>query len=87
MRHFIHDTRSFIELLQYCQLNAISHDQLIACVEHLALQSPSAVMATNVMALLGNQAEEPCETQDQPDAIAMVAMENLAELAAMMNYN
>lgn len=87
IRHFIHDTRSFIELLQYCQLNAISHDQLITCVERLACQPCSDVMATHVMALLGNQAEEPCETQNQPDAIAMVAMENLAELAAMMNYN
>jgi hypothetical protein len=87
VRYFIHDTRSFIDLLQYCHLNVISDDQLIACVERLARQSPSAVMASHAMALLGNQPEEPCVTTTQPDAIAMVAMENLVELAAMMNYN
>jgi hypothetical protein len=87
VRYFIHDTRSFIDLLQYCQLNGISDDQLSACVERLARQSPSHVMASHVMALLGNQPEEPSVRATQPDAIAMVAMENLVELAAMMSYN
>ena len=86
-RYFIHDARSFIDLLQYCQLNAISDDQLIACVERLARQSSSHVMAAHVMALLGNQPEEPVEAITQPDPIAIVAMENLIELAAMMSYN
>lgn len=87
VRYFIHDTRSFIDLLQYCQLNRISDDQLKACVERLAHRSPTQVMATHVMALLGNQPDEPTQTNTPPDAIAIVAMENLVELAALMNYN
>ena len=87
VRYFIHDTRSFIDLLQYCQLNTISDNQLIVCVERLTRQSPSEVMAAHVMALLGNQPEEPSITIAQPDPIVMVAMQNLVELAAMMSYN
>jgi transposase len=86
-RYFIHDTRSFIDLLQYCQLNTISDDKLITCVERLTRQSPSLVMAAHVMALLGNQPEEPATTIAHPDPIATVAMQNLVELAAMMSYN
>jgi hypothetical protein len=86
-RYFIHDARSFIDLLQYCQLNAISDEDLIACVERLARRSPSHVMAAHVIALLGNQPEDPAVTTPQPDAITMVAMENLMELASMMSYN
>jgi len=86
-RYFSHDARSFIDLLQYCQSNTISDDQLIACVERLARQSPSHVMASHVIALLGNQPEEPAVTTVHPDPIAMAAMENLVELAAMMSYN
>lgn len=87
VRYFIHDARSFIELLQYCQLNTISDDQLIACIECLRRQSPSLVMAEHVVALLGNQPEEPIVATTQPDPIAMVAMENLVELTAMMSCN
>lgn len=87
VRYFAHDARSFIDLLQYCQLHTISDDQLVACVERLARKSPSCVMATHVVALLGNQPEEPAITITQPDPIAMVAMENLIELTAMMSYN
>jgi transposase len=85
--YFTHDARSFIDLLQYCQLHKISDHQLITCVERLARQSPSHVMAAHVVALLGNQPEAPATTIAQPDPIAMVAMENLVELAAMMSYN
>ena len=86
-RHFIHDSRSFIELLQYCQLNSISDDSLIACVKGLQRQSPSHVMSTHVIALLGNRPEPEPVCCAEPDPIAMVAMENLLELAAMMNCN
>ena len=87
VQHFIHDPRSFIELLQYCQLNTISDNKLIACVERLTRQSPSYVMAAHAMALLGNQPAETPATNAEPDPIAIVAMENLVELAAMMSYN
>ena len=87
VQYFIHDTRSFIDLLQYCQLNTISDNRLIACVERLTRQSPSHVMAAHAMALLGNLQEETPITITGPDPIAIVAMENLVELAAMMTYN
>ena len=86
-RYFVHDARAFIDLLQYCQLHTISDDQLIDCVDRLARQSPSLVMTTHVVALLGNQPEEPAVTATQPDPIAMVAMENLVELTAMMSHH
>lgn len=86
-QHFIHDSRSFIELLQYCQLNAISDDSLIACVKRLQRQSPSHIMSTHVIALLGNRPEPVPACSTEPDPIALVSMENLQELAAMMNCN
>lgn len=86
-RHFIHDTRSFIELLQYCQLNSIPDHKLIACVKGLQRQSPSSVMAAHVVALLGNRPEPEPIRSAEPDPIAVVSMENLLELAAMMNCN
>jgi hypothetical protein len=86
-QHFIHDSRSFIELLQYCQSNIIADDRLIGCVERLARQSPSPVLVAHVLALLGNQPEPECVTLAEPDAIALASMENLLELTTMMNFN
>ena len=55
LNHFVHDSRSFIELLQYCQFNDIDSQQMNACVNKLAGQVPGGVSAAHVMALLGNQ--------------------------------
>jgi len=85
--HFIHDTRSFIELLQYCHLNMISDDKLKVSVDQIIFQSPAHVMATHVMALLGNQQPEVPLVSHPPDPITAQSLENLLELAAMMNYN
>jgi hypothetical protein len=85
--HFIHDTRSFIELLQYCHLNTISGDRLKVSVERIIHQSPTHVMATHVMALLGNQQEEVTLVSHLPDPIAVQSLENLIQLEAMMHYN
>ena len=82
--HFIHDTRSFIELLQYCHLNNISDDKLKLSVERIIRQAPTHVMATHVMALLGNQEEEVPLASHFPDSIAVQSLENLIQLEAMM---
>lgn len=88
LQHFLHDSRSFIELLQYCQLHAITDHQLITIVQQLSRMSCSPVMATHIMALLGNKPEDlPVAPATQPDAIALIALENLTELSRMMNYN
>lgn len=89
VQHFIHDSRSFIELLQYCQLNATSDKRLIACVERLSHQSHCHIMASHVVALLGNQPDTPVadDAQTDPDPIAIASMQNLIELTSMMNYN
>lgn len=86
-KHFIYDSRSFIELLQYCQLNIIADDRLIGCVERLARLSSSPVLVAHVLALLGNQPEPECVTLAEPDAIALASMANLLELTTMMNFN
>ena len=85
--HFVHDSRSFIELLQYCQLNDIEDKQLCNCVTKLARQSPGGVNSTHVMALLGNQQQEITLAIEHPDPIALQSLENLLQLQAMMNYN
>ena len=87
LNHFVHDAKSFIELLQYCQLNDIGSQQVSDCVNKLARQSPDGVNATHVIALLGNQHQEVAATILQPDPIAVQSLENLLELEAMMNYN
>ena len=85
--HFAHDARSFIELLQYCQINDIDNKQLCSCVNKLARQSLGGVNSTHVMALLGNQPQETTLAIQHPDPIAVQSLENLIELEAMMNYN
>lgn len=85
--HYLHDARSFIELLQYCQLHNIDSQQLCACVNTLSHQFPSNVNNEHIIALLGNQPQVIQLPSDEPDPIALRSMENLLELTAMMNYN
>lgn len=86
--HFIHDTRSFIELLQYCQLYNISEERLQSAVARIIFQSPSHIMAAHVMALLGNQQPEVTMLISQePDPIAQQSLQNLLQLEAMMQCN
>jgi predicted DNA-binding protein YlxM (UPF0122 family) len=86
-KHFVHDARSFIELLQYCQLNDIGSQQMSDCVNKLSRQFPDGVNTTCVMALLGNQQPEVPVVSQLPDPIALQSMENLIQLEAMMHYN
>ena len=85
--HFVHDARSFIELLQYCQINDIENKQLCSCIATLAHQSPGGISSTHVIALLGNQQQEVTLAIQQPDPIALQSLQNLIQLEAMMNYN
>lgn len=85
--HFVHDAKSFIELLQYCQLNDIDNKQLCSCVATLAHQSLKGISTTHVIALLGNHEQEVLSVIEQPDPIALQSLQNLIQLEAMMNYN
>ena len=85
--HFVHDARSFIELLQYCQTNDIDNKQLCSCVAKLARQSLGDVSSSHVMALLGNQEQETSLAIQHPDPIILQSLENLIQLEAMMHYN
>jgi hypothetical protein len=85
--HFAHDARSFIELLQYCQINDIDNKQLCSCVAKLARQSSDGVSSSHVMALLGNQPQETALAIQHPDPITLQSLENLIQLEAMMHYN
>jgi hypothetical protein len=86
-RHFTHDARSFIELLQYCQFNEISPQQLQACVARLSHSLNADITTDHVIALLGNRAQEAPKAYHEPDAIVLRSMENLQELAYMMSIN
>lgn len=83
--HFMHDTRAFIELLQYCQTRSIADELLMACVERLSRASADQVMTTHVIALLGNQPEPEPVLSTEPDLIEATSLENLLELASLMN--
>ncbi len=85
--HFIHNPRSFVELLQYCQTNDIAHSQLRNTIATLVNRYPNSVDTDHVIALLGNQPEESPVAKESVafDAIAIQSMENLGELASMMN--
>ena len=87
LQYFVHDSRSFIELLQYCRLNDIGSQQMHSCINKLAVQFPGGVSATHVMALLGNQHHQDIIPTLQPDPIALQSLENLLQLEAMMNFN
>lgn len=84
--HFLHDSRSFIELLQYCQTNNISHAQLKATSDRLSRQYPANVDADHIIALLGNQPDDSSKAPkiQGPDPIAEQSMKNLTELTSMM---
>ena len=82
--HYHQNPRAFIELLQYRQQHHISSEELCACVALLARQFPSNVNNEHIIALLGNQVVQEAEISE-PDAIALRSMENLLELAEMMN--
>jgi hypothetical protein len=85
--HFTHDARSFIELLQYCQLHDISNQQLQGSVEKLSHKFSADITTDHVIALLGNRMEEAPLASNDPDAIMLRSMENLKELASMMSFN
>lgn len=85
--HFTDNPRAFVELLQYCKTEEITHARLRATVEKLMCRHTGNIGIDHILALLGNQTESiivPPEMQP-PNAIAAQAMENLAELASMMN--
>lgn len=83
--HFVHDTRAFIELLQYCQTHSIADDLLTSTVQRLSGPSPRQILTTHVIALLGNQPEPEPALSTEPDLIAATSLENLLELASLMN--
>jgi predicted DNA-binding protein YlxM (UPF0122 family) len=85
--HFLHDARSFIELLQYCQFHDIDNQQLKASVDKLSHQLCTAITTDHIIALLGNQHQEVATASQEPDPIALRSLENLLELASMMNCN
>jgi hypothetical protein len=86
--HFRHDSRGFIELLQYCQLKEITDQKLRHCVEELAKQYPSGITAEYVMAVAGNQALVNMQTENNnQDPILSRSMQNLMEMTMMMGVN
>ena len=82
--HYQQNPRAFIELLQYRQQHHISSEELGTCVALLARQFPCNANNEHIIALLGNQVVEVPQIAE-PDAIALRSMENLLELAEMMN--
>jgi hypothetical protein len=88
--HFGHDPRAFIELLQYCQVNEITDQQLRTCVDKLARRYPSGITSEYVMATLGNRPAElvPLTTAETAtDPIVLRSRQNLLEMASLMNFN
>lgn len=85
-RHFKNDPRTFVELLQYCKITEVTHARLKATVDKLMRHHTGNVEIDHILALLGNQPDSsiiPTEIH-QPNAIAVQALENLAELTSMM---
>lgn len=86
--HFRDDPRAFVELLQYCKTREITHARLRETVEQLIHHHSGHIGADHILALLGNQTDSTAALPPEmypPNAIAHQAMENLAELASMMN--
>lgn len=83
--YFCSNARSFIELLQYCKHYEISRSQLKTAIDKTSRISKSNITAENVMALLGNSSTAVFIGSDQIDPIAQASLENLKELAFMMN--
>lgn len=88
--YFTHEPRAFVELLQYCQLNDVTNQQLRACVQKLAGQYPSGITAEYVMATLGNQQAAPItvsNTETALNPIELRSRQNILEMTSMMNFN
>lgn len=83
--YFFNNARSFIELLQYCKTYEITRAQLKTAIDKTAHISKSNVTGENVMALLGNSTVPVFISSDQIDPIAQASLDNLKEMALMMN--
>lgn len=85
-RHFSHDPRAFVELLQYCKSTGVSHARLKDTVDKLMRRHTGSVEADHILALLGNQSDSCSISMEiqKSNAIAAQSLENLAELTIMM---
>lgn len=54
-KHFVNQSRGFIDILHYCQAKEVSHQKLVDTVEELTRLCPNDVSCEKVIALLGNQ--------------------------------
>lgn len=86
-KYFKVDPKGFVELLQYCQLNDISHDRIEVTVNTLANQYPNSVDTDHMLALLGNEPEQPGVVHDPSPLgeIELQSMENIVEMTSFMN--
>ncbi|TRU27721.1 MAG: IS21 family transposase, partial [Microcystis aeruginosa Ma_MB_S_20031200_S102D] len=82
--YFRDHTRSFIDLLQYCQKYSVSTEQLLKTVAQLISTCPFDVTADKLMALLGNKPLPIEPTAGGP--IEALCEAQLQEMASLFNY-
>lgn len=76
-RWFVNQPRDFIELLQYCQQNAITHQRLLETAIYVSGLCPADVSAAKIMAILGNK---PTTIDIRKEEIQTDEIENYANL-------
>jgi len=80
------NARDFVELLQYCQKNEISHEQLWKVYQQLLGTCPSDISVDKFKVLLGNDPQGVGITYPDSD-ITRLAMEQLLEITQMFIKN
>ncbi|MDO1451925.1 hypothetical protein Q0590_36990 [Rhodocytophaga aerolata] len=82
--YFRDQTRSFIDLLQYCQKYSVTTEHLLKTVAELISTCPFDVTADKLIALLGNKplASEP----SAGGPIEALCEAQLQEIASLFNY-
>jgi transposase len=81
--YFQHETRSFIELLDYCRKYRISGEKLEKSVFRLISSGSGGITVEKLKALLGNT--ESYHTIEEDSSITQISKTQLQEIAALMN--
>jgi len=84
---FIHQSRDFIELIEFCRQQGIPHQRLLDMALYVSSICPGQVTGEKIMALLGNQSLPVSQVpQDNPvDEIEHFANRQLEQISGLIN--
>jgi len=84
-QYFLEEPRNFIELLEYCQNNKVTHEKLEESVNRLLARGNKGLNTEKLRALLGNK--KTSGRQSSEDSICKISKQQLSVLTGLMHQN